>query len=696
MAHYLDQAGLQYLWTKIRLKFADINHNHDGRYIDSLPEDSGTTGFTPTGHVAIWGSNGHTLADGSYVIQRDLLSTDKTLSQEQVDKLNGIEPGAQVNIIEHITVDGVIQIPDSGKTVDIDLSGKADKVASATTGNFAGLDASGNLTDSGYNAGSFADSDAFDTLVDIVSAHTSDSVIHVTQADKDKWNDAVQDVKVDNVSVTQDSSNTVYIATGSGVTSSQATIIANLTSYTKSGVAATSVSNDTTLYAVQLDANDKLAVAIPNRGVGIKDGEKILSFDGASRNLQTTLGIKIDKVTSGADSGKTFIRLTGLPDASGTSQIVASVDASQFVVDGMIDDVYWDTGDTQILIISFNTDAGKQDIAVDFSKFITENEAGSGITIDNHVINIHPENSGHNVQFGFGTDTSGKSVIYADVDLSGKVDKVTGETGEFAIFKADGNIESSNKKPADYVEKITINNGSAITPTNNTINITAVQSITPGDGVRTIVGTTTGKTVINTSNPDGTVLVALKGYNVVQANAATRDTSAVATNNGGFYAVELDTNGDLAVRVPWYHASHALNITNGVASQANQGDTITVVESVSGCTATTGDLSGTTVRKTFTIPTVNNANLDIKSSTNDASGTPIASSVTTVTTFTANDNTNRSVEIVGGHDIIVTGDASTHKILIDADIYAMTYGSPTADIDQAIADGEAAWLASLA
>ena len=37
----------------------------------------------------------------------------------------------------------------------VDLSGKADKVASATAGNFAGLDANGNLTDSGKNASNF-------------------------------------------------------------------------------------------------------------------------------------------------------------------------------------------------------------------------------------------------------------------------------------------------------------------------------------------------------------------------------------------------------------------------------------------------------------------------------------------------------------------------------------------------------------
>lgn len=40
-----------------------------------------------------------------------------------------------------------------------DITGKADKVASAINGNFAGLDANGNLTDSGKKASDFLDSE---------------------------------------------------------------------------------------------------------------------------------------------------------------------------------------------------------------------------------------------------------------------------------------------------------------------------------------------------------------------------------------------------------------------------------------------------------------------------------------------------------------------------------------------------------
>ena len=46
---------------------------------------------------------------------------------------------------------------------NIDYSGKADKVASATSGNFAGLDANGNLTDSGKKASDFQAAGSYKT-----------------------------------------------------------------------------------------------------------------------------------------------------------------------------------------------------------------------------------------------------------------------------------------------------------------------------------------------------------------------------------------------------------------------------------------------------------------------------------------------------------------------------------------------------
>ena len=52
-------------------------------------------------------------------------------------------------------VQASLDLADSALQAHQDITGKADKVASATNGNFAGLDSNGNLTDSGYKAADF-------------------------------------------------------------------------------------------------------------------------------------------------------------------------------------------------------------------------------------------------------------------------------------------------------------------------------------------------------------------------------------------------------------------------------------------------------------------------------------------------------------------------------------------------------------
>ena len=54
-----------------------------------------------------------------------------------------------------------------------DVANKADKVSSATNGNFAGLDSNGNLTDSGYSAASFQTAGSYKTTQSAVSDPTA-------------------------------------------------------------------------------------------------------------------------------------------------------------------------------------------------------------------------------------------------------------------------------------------------------------------------------------------------------------------------------------------------------------------------------------------------------------------------------------------------------------------------------------------
>ena len=99
------------------------------------------------------------------VIARYFTAADQTAMQENIKKLNEgkAEKAASPTAGNFAGLDASGNPTDSGKkpgdfaAASHTHTGKADKVSSATAGNFAGLDSSGNLTDSGKKPGDFAD-----------------------------------------------------------------------------------------------------------------------------------------------------------------------------------------------------------------------------------------------------------------------------------------------------------------------------------------------------------------------------------------------------------------------------------------------------------------------------------------------------------------------------------------------------------
>lgn len=98
------------------------------------------------------------------VIARYFTAADQTAMQENIKKLNEdkAEKVASPTAGNFAGLDANGNLTDSGKkpgdfaAASHTHAGKADKVNSATAGNFAGLDSSGNLTDSGKKPGDFA------------------------------------------------------------------------------------------------------------------------------------------------------------------------------------------------------------------------------------------------------------------------------------------------------------------------------------------------------------------------------------------------------------------------------------------------------------------------------------------------------------------------------------------------------------
>ena len=112
------------------------------------------------------------------VIARYFTAADQTAMQENIKKLNEgkAEKAASPTAGNFAGLDASGNPTDSGKkpgdfaAASHTHTGKADKVSSATAGHFAGLDSSGNLTDSGKKPGDFA-----------AASHT-----HTDKADKAK------------------------------------------------------------------------------------------------------------------------------------------------------------------------------------------------------------------------------------------------------------------------------------------------------------------------------------------------------------------------------------------------------------------------------------------------------------------------------------------------------------------------------
>ena len=98
------------------------------------------------------------------VIARYFTAADQTAMQENIKKLNEgkAEKAASPTAGNFAGLDSSGNPTDSGKkpgdfaAASHTHTGKADKVSSATAGHFAGLDSSGNLTDSGKKPGDFA------------------------------------------------------------------------------------------------------------------------------------------------------------------------------------------------------------------------------------------------------------------------------------------------------------------------------------------------------------------------------------------------------------------------------------------------------------------------------------------------------------------------------------------------------------
>ena len=169
--------------------YTDLSNNKTYRWGGSVyTEISASVALGETQGTAYEGSKGKALKDAFDAHEADtdihVTTSDKSAWNAKYDKPSTGIPSTDMSQ----AVQESLALADSAIQQHQDISGKADKVTSATNGNFAGLDANGNLTDSGKNASDFA-----------------------TAAQGAKADTAVQGVKVNGTAVTPDSDKIVDI-----------------------------------------------------------------------------------------------------------------------------------------------------------------------------------------------------------------------------------------------------------------------------------------------------------------------------------------------------------------------------------------------------------------------------------------------------------------------------------------------------
>lgn len=164
---------------------------------------------------------------------------------------------------------------------------------------------------------------------------------------------------------------------------------ATLTSDLASEVSRATTAEETNASAISAEttraeaAEEELSDAISalESSLSYEDSYTAGEFVGAVSITDNALSLTKKSISIVYDSSANTISLS-----DGTTTF-SSMDASAFIVDGMIESVTYDSS-TKSLNFVFNTDAGKTDISVDVSDLVDTYTAGVGLTVSNNEFSV--------------------------------------------------------------------------------------------------------------------------------------------------------------------------------------------------------------------------------------------------------------------------------------------------------------------
>lgn len=386
------------------------------------------------------------------------------------------------------TVQASLDKADTALQSHQDISGKADKVASATSGNFAGLDSNGNLTDSGKSANDFVDKNAQATqyLTNGLGVGTSGdgAVLAATGVNITSTVDGQSKQVIYGNGAIINGNSTAVLPSQSG-TLALTSDIPSVTGF------AEKVSGATSGNFAGLDSNGNLT----DSGSKASDFKtKQTAYNSDTETASGTAQTVITKVTQNANGEVTVVK-ANLPAAVKPNWNAAAGDAAEILNKPLLDGTY-DQTTNKIATQSTVTNAiNALDVPAEGTGAITGMGAGKTIA-------TLTETDGKVAATFQDIQIAENQVTNLTTDLAAKVDKVSGATADhIATFVSGGGIQDSGKVVGDFA-----------TAAQGALAASAVQSVSGDSGV-----------TVSTSDHAVTVATKVDGSTIEVSNDSSKN-----------------------------------------------------------------------------------------------------------------------------------------------------------------------------